>query len=145
MHYKLLNDQSKIVNGPWLMAGKSILNIFVWYRSLFLKVNNVICRRLKRKINEENKFLLVWYLKILKWQKVWMFMKNCTSESNIESSDTIYNFLFTYIYQTVELSCCKFLSSSNINIVKKSSSLQVCSQDKIWYYYDLWCTIPALC
>ena len=76
------------------MAGKSILNIFVWYRTLFLKVNNVICRRLKRKINEENKFLLVWYLKILKWQKVGMFMKNCTSESNIESSDTIYNFLF---------------------------------------------------
>ena len=29
MHYKLLNDQSKTVNGPWLMAGKSILNIFV--------------------------------------------------------------------------------------------------------------------
>ena len=75
---KDLREKYIRVNGVNLEVKINCKNVFCidsydLAKSLYKKVKNVICRKLNRKINEQNKFLLVltsdiW--KFPKWQKV---------------------------------------------------------------------------
>ena len=114
-------------------------------KSLFVKVKNVICRKLNRKINEGNKFLLVWYLKILSGKK-----SKCVYEKlhqKINNMTPLQSWLgFSSFYKNV----CKtdkyqYLWGLNIQwgfairmFLSKSNIYNVCQ------FYSSFCPIIAL-